>query len=174
MPISTKNYVPSIVVFTIDDIRETTKMTIQVSYDNNNPTTWEVPDNILSEWKQLLNTNNPVVAGVVQFGVSIPMIEASAIDDSRQQQISLQNTKRDQENDRHYSVMQRANESEQDWNNRQVKENDRFQAYTLADNLLRDRDTDEILRHQQVLKGFETQRWQKHYTALPMALIQRQ
>jgi len=100
-----------------------------------------------------------VLVGVVQFGVSIPTIEASAIDDSRQQQILQQNMKRDQENDRHYSVMQRANESYQEWNNRQAKENDSFQAYTLADNSLRDRDTYEMLRHQQVLKGFETQRW---------------
>ena len=107
---------------------------------------------------------NKVIVGavlvvVVQFGVSISMIEASAIDDSRQQQISQQNTKRDQENNRHYSVMQRANESDQDWNARQVKDNDSHQAYTLADNLLRDRDTYEMLRHEQVLKGFETQRW---------------
>ena len=101
-----------------------------------------------------------VLVGVVQFGVSISMIEASAIDDSRQQQILQQNIKRDQENDRHYYVMQRDNESYQDWNDRQAKENDRFQAYTLADNSLRDRDTYEMLRHQQVLKGFETQRWQ--------------
>jgi len=100
-----------------------------------------------------------VLVGVVQFGVSVPMIEASAIDDSRQQQISQQNAKRDQEIDRHYSVMQRANESNQDWNNRQAIDNDRHQAYTLADNLLRDRDTYEMLRHQQVLKGYETQRW---------------
>lgn len=100
-----------------------------------------------------------VLVGVVQFGVSIPMIEASAIDDSRQQQILQQNTKRDQENDRHYFVMQGTNESAQDWNDRQVKENVRHQAYTLADNLLRDRDTYEMLRHEQVLKGYETQRW---------------
>jgi len=100
-----------------------------------------------------------VLVGVVQFGVSIPMIEASAITDSRQQQISQQNIKRDQENDKHYDIMQRANESYQDWNDRQVKENDRFQTYILADNLLRDRDTYEMLRHQQVLKNLETQRW---------------
>jgi hypothetical protein len=97
-----------------------------------------------------------VLAGIVQFGVSIPMIEASAIDDSRQQQISQQNTKLVQENNRHYSIMQRDNESVQEWNDRQAKENDGHQAYTVADNLLRDRDTYEMLRHQQVLKGFET------------------
>ena len=100
-----------------------------------------------------------VLIGVVQFGVSVSMIEASAIDDSRQQQISQQNTKRGQEIDRHDSVMKRANESDQDWNNRQAIENDKHQAYTLADNLLRDRDTYEMIRHEQVLKGYETQRW---------------
>ena len=111
--------------------------------------------------RQLMNKVifGALLVGVVQFGVSISMIEASVIDDSRREQISQQNTKRDQENDRHYAVMQRANENDQDWNARQVKNNDRHQAYTLADNLLRDRDTYEMLRHEQILKGFETQRW---------------
>ena len=98
-----------------------------------------------------------VVVGVMQFGVS--MIEASASDDSRQQQILQQNTKRDQENDRHYFLMQQTNESDQDWNVRQGKDNVRHQEYTIADNLLRDRDTYEMLRHEQVMKSFEYQRW---------------
>ena len=69
-----------------------------------------------------------LLVGITQFGLTVPIIEASGLYNQGSQMVQLDNRdqRQRQENRRHEREMQRRhNENDRDWNDRQWRENQR-------------------------------------------------
>lgn len=96
------------------------------------------------------------MVGMMQLGFGASILEASPRDDWNKH-----NKQKVQEEQRHKQEMKRYDkESDRDWNDRQWRENQRYDKYCRQENERQYRYDLERQRHERAMQRWENERWQ--------------